>query len=461
MNFSGIIRFAKIWFGDFSKAELKKFCLLGITYGIIIGVYWTLRVVKDSAFMCMVGKSYIAYAKIASLFILLPVVLIYSKVIEFLPRHRMLYVLTAFYGASTIIFGLLFLHPRMGLANTDVDLTRLLAWLWYVFVESYGSLVPALFWAFATDTTDSNSARRGFPFVVMIAQSISCLGPLLLTPLANSNWFGSSAYVVLAAGIALFAILGIVKIFMLIVPKDQLVGYRPAQEMALRDERRHKKIGFWSGLRLLFSQPYLLGIFLVVGIYEAIVTLIDFNFKNKAAEVTSGEASCTLYLGQYALWVNLVSTLCLLFGVSNIQRRLGVRISLLVMPIIIFFAVFAFYIHPVEHVFFWIMVGAKGLNYAINSPSIKQLYVPTSIAVKYQSQTWIDTFGSRGAKAFGSGCNLLKGPLTFWFGAQLAFDIYLGLSAGFAVVLLIIWFFVALFLGKQYNRAIDKKEVVC
>ncbi len=459
--FLGIKRFAKVWFGDFSKAELKKFVLLGLTYGIIIGVYWTLRVVKDSAFMCMVGKSYIPYAKLASLFILLPIVLMYSKMIELLPRHRMLYALTAIYSVITIIFGFLFLHPTLGLANTTTDVTRMVAWGWYVFVESYGSLVPALFWAFATDTTDSGAARRGFPLVVMIAQSLSCLGPLFLTPLASPRWFGSSAYVVLAAGAVLASLLGLVRIFTAVVPREQLIGYRPAQEKALDDKRHHKKIGFWAGLKLLLSQPYLLGIFLVVGIYEAIITLIDFNFKNKAEEVTSGESECTLYLGSYALWVNLVSSLCLLFGASNIQRRLGLRVSLLVMPVIIGLAIFAFYVHPVEHVFFWIMVGAKGLNYAINSPSVKQLYVPTSVAVKYQSQTWIDTFGSRGAKAFGSLFNTLKGPLSSVFGAQMALNLYLGLSAGFSGILLVVWFFVAAYLGRRYNKAIDKKEVVC
>ncbi len=457
----GIKRFAAIWFGDFNKAELKKYSLLGVVYGIIIGVYWTLRVVKDSAFMCMVGKSHLYYAKTASLIILLPVVLVYSKMIEFLPRHRMLYALTALYSIVALVFGILFLHPDFGLSNTQIDTGRILGWAWYVFVESYGSLVPALFWAFATDITDPNAARRGFPLVVMIAQSLSCLGPLLLTPLASARWFGSSAYVVIAAALVLSTVLLLVKIFTLVIPKEQLVGYRPAHHIAIDDKIHHKKIGFWSGFKLLISQPYLMGIFLVVAVYEAIMALIDFNFKNKVGEVTSGESACTLYLGSYALWVNLISALCLLFGVSNIQRRLGLRVSLLVMPIIIGIAVFAFTLYPVEHVFFWIMVGAKGLNYAINSPSIKQLYVPTTVAVKYQSQTWIDTFGSRGAKAFGSLFNAIKSPLTHMFGANSAMVLYRSMSAGFSGALLVVWFCVALYLGRRYNKAVDKKEVVC
>ena len=37
--------------------------------------------------------------------------------------------------------------------------------------------------------------------------------------------------------------------------------------------------GFLEGLMLMLKQPYLLGIFAVIGIYEIIVTIIDYNFK--------------------------------------------------------------------------------------------------------------------------------------------------------------------------------------
>ena len=54
---------------------------------------------------------------------------------------------------------------------------------------------------------------------------------------------------------------------------------------------------------------------------------------------------------------------------------------------------------------FWLMVASKAINYALNSPSMKQLYIPTSKDVRYKSQAWIESFGSRGSKAVGSGIN--------------------------------------------------------
>ena len=45
-----ITSFLKAWFGDFQREELKKFLKLGGIFALVIGVYWTLRPLKDSLF---------------------------------------------------------------------------------------------------------------------------------------------------------------------------------------------------------------------------------------------------------------------------------------------------------------------------------------------------------------------------------------------------------------------------
>ena len=86
-------------------------------------------------------------------------------------------------------------------------------------------------------------------------------------------------------------------------------------------------------------------------------------------------------------------------------------------------------------------------------PSLKQLYIPTSEDVKYKSQAWIETFGSRASKASASAGNLTKGVL----GSSLYFTITVMAALGMSVV----WFFVALFLARRYNKAVERDELVC
>lgn len=456
---SGVIailkRVAGEWFGHFDRQELKKFIFLGIIFGFVIGIYWVLRPIKDSVFMSMVGARKIGRAKIFSLLSLFPVVMLLGKLVDMFPRHRILYVLGFLYSLVCLIFGLCLQHPEIGLPNTFVDSSRMLGWLWYVFVESYGSIMVASFWAFAIDITKPESAKRGFPIVVLIGQSCSVLSSLYLTPLAAPERWGSSSYVVTLISVFIFAIVALVALFVRVTPPDQMIGYNQSVESTA------EKPGFLKGLKLLLSRPYLLSIFAIIAIYEVILTVIDFHFKNLVEVNVLDESSRALYLGNYALWVNILACACLVLGVSNIQRRLGVSVSLALMPCIVAVAVVTFYMYPSISVLFWIMVGAKGINYALNGPAIKQLYVPTSTEVKYKSQAWIETFGSRSAKGVGSGINLLLEPLTDCLGPCAGLALHIAASSMLSLGLLIAWFGIALYLGKEYGVAIEEERVVC
>ena len=88
--------------------------------------------------------------------------------------------------------------------------------------------------------------------------------------------------------------------------------------------------------------------------------------------------------------------------------------------------------------------------------------MPTSRDVKYKSQAWIETFGSRSSKATGSGINLLKKPFQRWYGDQAAgLAAYIALASYFSIGLLGAWVLVALYLGKTYEKAVEQDKVVC
>jgi len=451
---SRVISFLQAWFGHFEREELKKFIKLGIIFALVIGVYWTMRPLKDSIFSSMVHASNQPLAKWISLLVMLPLVIIYSKLVDKFPRHRLFYVLGTVFCIGTVIFGALFWHPTIGLANTTIDASRWTAWAWYVFVEAYGSILVALFWAFAADMVNPDSARRGFPLVVMIGQLGAIFGPLYLTPLGK-NFFGNSAPTVVICGLFMLLFMVAVYFFMTTTPRSQMQGYQTHKGEA------HAEPGFLEGLKLLVSQPYLLAIFAAISIYEIIITIIDFNFKYKVFDGFATEAERSAYLGDYAVWVNVVSFFCLFFGISNIQRRLGLKASLVLMPFIVLVMVFSFWWYPQVKVLFWIMVAAKAINYALNGPALKTLYVPTSHEVKYKATAWIETFGSRSSKAGGSGINMLMKPFQAKWGAIDGLAMYLAVSTYFSFGLIAAWVLVAFYLGKTYEKAVSENRVVC
>ncbi len=451
-------RIATTLLGKFeSKEEVKKFVILGLLFGLIIGTYWALRPIKDSIFGAVVGIDYQPVAKWLSLLVIFPLVIAYGKLIDKYPRQKVFYILTSIYAVAALIFAYFFSHPVYGITAGAADPSRIIGWLWYVYVESFGSLIVALFWAFSTDITTEDSARRGFPLISLFGQTGNILGPLLFN--AKRWGFAHSGPIVAMAGVLTFCMALVMWIFMRVVSKEQLQGYQVAGDT--KEKEKEEEPGFLEGLKLLVTQPYLLGIFLIITIYEIIVTVFDFHFKAMAKAAFPIEVDNAAYLTQYAVTTGIVATLCVLFGINNIQRRLGMTASLIMLPLIVAVGVLGLKFNPTLGVAFWIMVIAKAVNYALNQPTMKQLYIPTTKDTKYKSQAWIEMFGGRGSKAIGSGINGFRLLFKSKYGAAVGISMFLTMSSVISFGLIVAWLFVVVFVSGTYTKAIKEKRVVC
>ncbi|MBI3258638.1 MAG: hypothetical protein HYZ54_04035, partial [Ignavibacteriae bacterium] len=89
-------------FGRFEREEFKKFLRMGLIFALIIGVYWTLRPLKDAIFIHLVDRLHLPYAKTVSVLALLPLVMFYTKLLDRNSREKMLVILPAFYGVMTL-----------------------------------------------------------------------------------------------------------------------------------------------------------------------------------------------------------------------------------------------------------------------------------------------------------------------------------------------------------------------
>ncbi len=424
---------------------------LAAIFGLIIGTYWTLRPMKDSIFNAIIGgKSFLWSAKIVSLLINVPLVIIYSKLTDIFPRHKFFCFLTAFYGILTLGFAWTFSHETIGLANTVASPDRYIGWAWYVFVESFGSLVVALFWAFTTDITKPDAAKRGFPIIVLFAQLANIIFPFVFTA-KRLNFANSAPVVAICAGF-MFLLSLLMLNFIRTTPEKDLVGYAAGNIESTEEEKSEP--GFFDGLKLLLTKGYLFGIFLIISIYEIIVTIVDNHFKVTAFATFSTEAEVSEFLSQYAYTTGIVAFLCVLLGINNIQRKMGMTASLVLLPPLVGLAILMIKFNPGSlHIAFWIMVFSKAVNYALNQPTIKQLYIPTTKDTKYKATAWIETFGSRLSKAFGSASAGLR-PV-------LGVASFLSIAAAGSMGLIALWIYIAMYVGKKYNKAIKDDTVVC
>ena len=152
--------------GDLEGDDLFRVLWLSCTLFFVVGGYWLLRTLKDPIMSVIDGVEYIPQAKIASLFVVFGLVVIYNKLLDMFPKHQVFYMMGIFYGVLFTIIGLLLMHPTIGLPNTKSDPSRFLGWLSYVSIESFGSMVVQCFWALVNSSVNVEFAKKNFGFIV-------------------------------------------------------------------------------------------------------------------------------------------------------------------------------------------------------------------------------------------------------------------------------------------------------
>lgn len=89
---------------------------------------------------------------------------------------QLFYILGACYTFLFLAISLVLRTAPLGLANWDGRPARIVGWVSFVAIESYGSLAVALFWAFTNATVNLESAQASYGLVIAGAQIGAIMG---------------------------------------------------------------------------------------------------------------------------------------------------------------------------------------------------------------------------------------------------------------------------------------------
>jgi ATP:ADP antiporter, AAA family len=417
-----------LW-GDLSSIELKMFGLLSWGLFFIVGALWMTRTMKNAIFMDLVGSSYLGYAKMASPVILTCLLLLYSKLVDYFEKQQLVYLIAPFYA-------ILFLVISYGLSNTYLSRSATFGWVLYFIVDSFGPIMVTLFWSFVASSMDTAMAKKGYSIILCGAQLGAILGNVFSL---NATRFGLSR-LFLIGGIAVCVIPFIIKIF--------VTNYPGAPKIQRQDEP--KATGILEGLRLLFSRSYLMGILVIATVYEVIGTIFDIQMNTLAQQHFVSPTNVTEFLATYGLLANLLSFFFSLVGTSFLIRTLGLRICLVLFPMIVGCLVGGVWFFYGLWTLFVAMVTLRGFEFALNNPCKEIMYIPTSRDIKFKTKSWIDTLGQRSAKGLGGFISTRFSTLT-----QLA-------NYGTIISLCIVggWIFVATYVGKTNQTLVQENKVI-
>ncbi len=424
-----------LW-GDLSKEEFKRIGMLALTFLFLIGSYWLLRPLKDGIFIKFVGKDWLPYAKIVSFFWIIPLVLIYGKLVDLVAKQKLFYIICISYATFFTMVALILKYSvTMGVANTVASGDRLLGWFFYLAIESFGSLLVALFWSFVASNTPTETAKKGFGLIIFGGQIGSISGPLLATRAKTLGLPFLTSIVV--CGLLIIPVL--IKIFITIFPE---AGEKTATK---------KKTGALEGARLIATRPYLIGVLGISTLYEIVATILDLQFKFLAADAYPTAEGMTAFLGWFGATTNGITLVFTLIGTSFIIRKMGLLFCLAAFPVTAAILVLFSWSFPFIWVVFICMAAYKAFSYALNNPCKEIMYIPTSKDVKFKAKSCIDMFGARSAKASGSGIKALveKTAASTTYGAIISLAII-----GF------VWLPAALYVGRKNKELVESGKTL-
>ena len=88
---------------DIAPQERLKLFFLAFLYFLVVGSYTITRDLKSSIFLTIVGKEYIPWVKMISMFMLVPAILFYSQLVDRIRRYQLLIFYSIFFGIANYV----------------------------------------------------------------------------------------------------------------------------------------------------------------------------------------------------------------------------------------------------------------------------------------------------------------------------------------------------------------------
>jgi len=356
-------------------------------------------------------------------------VVVFTQLSHKLRRQQLTFVFAGFFITCCVLFSRWLITPG------DLGI-----WSFYLFGDLYSTLMVATFFSFLNDSVTPDAAKRLYGLIGLGGVCGGVFGTSVVS--ANVSLLSDSSWLWVCGGIT-----GLIAAIAWGAGRQ----VQPAAIIApgAAPSTRSGNAAT-EGARLVFSSRYLLSIVAIVGLYEVISTIIDFQFTFTVAHYLDGPEIGRHFALVFTI-TNWVSLFVQLFLTGFIMTRFGVAVALLVLPFVITMGSTAFLVFPLLWVGSMLSTADNGFSYSINQSAKEALYVPTSDAEKYRAKAFIDMFVQRFAKAIAV---LISLGITFAV-TDMSSLRYLSLVT---LVLLVVWIVAARYAGRQFAALEQSKD---
>lgn len=308
-------------------------------------------------------------------------------------------------------------------------------WSFYVLGDMFNSAMVTLFWAYSNDIFHPDQAKRSYGMVGLGGIIGGIVGATVVSGYVGE--VGRSALIYLClVPLALMIFIG----YFVNSRTKEITGKK--EEKPCAEGRRCNAL--FEGADIVFNSRYLLAIVGILGLYEMVSNIVDFQLSATIASNISGDLDKDAYFGFVGQITSIFSLVVQLLLTSYVMKRFGVGIALLFLPVAITLGSVGFLAIP-GLLFVTVMSASdNSLNYSINQSAKEALYTPTDQNVKYKAKAFIDMFVQRFAKVIAVVLNL---AVATWVGME-----HIRWLSVVSLVILLFWIAFVRYAGREFKK---------
>ena len=370
---------------DFKKEEIPIAFLMFSFIFLIITVFQILRPLLLGYVVEIYGAAPELYMRLGNIAVAALAVVVFTFLYNKISRQRLIFFFSLFFAVSFIILKFL-------LATPDV----VSAWWYYIQVNLVTTIWIATFWAYLTDISTADQAKRLYGFIGFGGVSGGFLGSLLakllLPKIGQGGLLFLSAVLIMIVSFITFRVEKLLR-------RSKAFGHAVQETQAQKEPE--KKVSKFNvaieGAKLALRSKYLAAIVGIMAFYEIGSQVLNYMFKN-SAEVLQGVDSTQSFFIDVGLIANIISMVVQLFLVSLIIRKLGLAFALCVLPVIAILSTGLFMGFPSIAAASLLFISDNGFNYSIQQTSRETLYMPSTPDEKYKARAFTNMFVQRAGK---------------------------------------------------------------
>ncbi|MFZ2054433.1 MAG: Npt1/Npt2 family nucleotide transporter [Candidatus Aminicenantales bacterium] len=419
---------------------------LFLYFFFITSPYYIIKSLRNASYLSRLGDEKLPLAYFLTAVLMGFIVTFHSRLQVKLPRSRLITISLVFFFSNIVLFWWLF--------EQQWGWVPIVFWVW---ANIFAIVLVTQFWILVNDVFNPREAKRLIGFIGSGAQLGAILGGLLAGTLAKR---APGLLLPLAA-----AMLGVGILVVSVVLRRQRKKTEKIDGAAGGETARSVKVGFRDAFQTTRQSRYLMLLAGIMMVTLVVSTLIDWQFNsvvNSAVKGGNREDSLTSFFGYFNAGTMAFAFLFQLLLTSPLIRAFGIRLTLLLYPLILFVgaggigaAALVGLIPLVPAVL--IKASDKSLAYSLNQSVRELLYIPISPEQKYKSKIFIDMFLNRFAKGLGA---VILMVLLFFVrrgsasgGTEGAIQ-YISLIV---LALIIVWVFLNLRIGGEYADIVKSK----